>query len=255
MSYINSYHAPELPALSDEELLGPEPYDVNFLYRPGDLSTDRIRLTPFIPRLHAEAFLAGIKGHDDVFKYIPLSLDTPQLLLGFTEFLVRRQPENILFAIIDTTRPDPARPELQGSLAGLIGLLYTSTMMLKTEMGPVVVLPAFQRTHVATHAVGTLLRYALETPTNGGMGMRRVAWTAHPDNVSSHKAATRMGFKVEGQLRWFMTMQPGSVEGLAVREGDPTPEKLGRDSVLYAICWDDWEKEARELVNRAITRI
>ncbi|KIJ62893.1 hypothetical protein HYDPIDRAFT_62566, partial [Hydnomerulius pinastri MD-312] len=78
------------------------------------------------------------------------------------------------------------------------------------EIGVLCILPAFQRTHVASHAVGILLKYAFALPrvtpsgeTEGhGLGARRVHWYAHPDNEPSLRLAARMGLQREGTLRW-----------------------------------------------------
>jgi len=50
------------------------------------------------------------------------------------------------------------------------------------ELGPVIVLPEFQRTFVSMNAIGLLLKYVLDLPAQGGLGYRRVQWTADPLN-------------------------------------------------------------------------
>ena len=36
------------------------------------------------------------------------------------------------------------------------------------------------------------------------------------------------------------------------RKGDPREDRKGRDSVMFAACWDDWEAGGRELVEAAL---
>ncbi|KAH7922033.1 hypothetical protein BV22DRAFT_1131770 [Leucogyrophana mollusca] len=227
----------------DADLFGPDPYDLNFIYPvPKELSTSKLKLVPFIPRLHGEAFLEGTRGKESMFKLMPLALEGPGDFLRFVESFMRRDNLHVLFAIIDTTRPDTTRPTLGGSLAGVIGLVHT-------------------RTHVGSHAVGLMLRWAFELPSaaSPGLGMRRVTWITGLMNAGSSGLAMRMGFKYEGLMRWACGMP--EVEGYPKeggkpsREGDPLPGLQGRDSLLYAQCWDDWEGGGRELVERAFARV
>ncbi|KAG6335693.1 hypothetical protein ID866_3399 [Astraeus odoratus] len=173
MSFVNNYQ-PEGPVL---DLLGPEPYDANFVFPvPTALSSDRVRLVPFVPRTHASAHCEGTRGHESTYRYIPAALEHASEFLESVE-VFRRDKGTVLLAIIDTTRPDSNHPEWGGSIAGMIGLLDTDENHLITEIGPVVVLPAFRRTHVASHTVGLMLKYTLELPPNG-LGLRRVKWRA-----------------------------------------------------------------------------
>ena len=115
---------------------------------------------------------------------------------------------------------------------------------------------SFQRTYVTSNAVGLLLRYCLEIPAKGGLGLRRVQWKANPLNKASIKTATRMGFKEEGVLRWFFPLHDEKKvgHGRPLREVDPLPNKPGRDSALLAITCEDWEAGGRESVQALVDR-
>ncbi|KAF9243087.1 acyl-CoA N-acyltransferase [Melanogaster broomeanus] len=183
MVFVNNY-SPE-PEISEEELYGPEPYDLNFILPvPLVLSTDKLRLVPFIPCVDAAAYFEAVRGHETIYQFICVADKTA-----------------VVFAVIDTTRLDPKHPELEGSLAGIFGLLQTDKTNLVTEIGPAIVLPAFQKTHVASHAVGLLLKHILDIAPSG-LGLRKVKWTAFLLNLPSNKLAQRMGFKFEGLIRW-----------------------------------------------------
>lgn len=255
MAFVNNY-TPE-PEISESGLYGPEPYNLNFVLPiPQVLSTSKLRLIPFIPRIHAAAYLDGIRGHESMFNHMPIAIEHPADFLRFVE-KCRRDINALLFAVLDTTRPDSNHPEWEGSLAGLFGLLETNTTMLVTEIGPAIVLPAFQRTHVGSHAVGLLLKYVLELPPSG-LGFRRVKWAASPINSASNNLVKRMGFKLEGVMRWKYVLP--AVEGYQklgkkARTGDARNGLLGRDSNEWAMCWDDWEESGRELVERAFARV
>ncbi|KAF9243079.1 hypothetical protein BU15DRAFT_59957 [Melanogaster broomeanus] len=154
MVFVNNYSSE--PEISEEELYGPEPYDLNFILPvPPVLSTDKLRLVPFIPRVHAAAYFEAVRGHETIYQLMSVALEYPSDFLRFIE-MCRRDKTAVVFAAIDTTRLDPKHPEWEGSLAGIFGLLQTDKTNLVTEIGPAIVLPAFQRTHVASHAVGLL---------------------------------------------------------------------------------------------------
>lgn len=255
MAFVNRYKRPD--PIQDHELYGPEPYDVNFVLPiPSTISSDKVRLVPFVPRIHAALHIAGAQDHVAMYEHMPVPLERPGDFLRSIEYL-RRDKDSVLFAIIDTTRPDPDHPEWGGSIAGMIGLLCTSEDNLVTEIGPVVVLPAFRGTHVSSHAVGLLLRFTLDVAP-AGLGFRKVRWATSPHNTASIKLAKRMGFKFESVYRWKYTMP--AVEGYPRlgkegREGDAGSGTLGRDSNEYAICWDDWENGGRDIVEKAFARV
>ena len=170
----------------------------------------------------------------------------------------------ILYAIIDKTRSPPtsnppnATPS-SADFAGTIGYLHGSATNLSVEIGFIIVLPPFQRTHITTNAVGLLLRYALDlhTASPPGIGLRRVQWQTSEQNDASIRVAERMGFKREARLRWdrvFVSGQGKVGNGEEIREGDPRPGTLGRHTIMLAICWDDWENGWRENISRLMDR-
>jgi len=248
MAYTNSYKEPEKIILSPG-YFGPDPYDINWAFPLHEeaLESERVKLTPFVPRLHAEEYAAQVSAKPDLHRYFPFELSSLDQILMEVELRARRDPSWILFAIIDKARG--------GSLAGVIGLLDASAPNLSVEMGWVVVFPAFQRTYVTSNAVGILLRYALELPHANGLGFRRVEWTAHSANEPSLATARRMGFKEECVQRWAMVMPEGAEgHGIAVRAGDPLSHRAGRHNVCFSMCADDWENGGRERVSALIDR-
>lgn len=141
-----------------------------------------------------------------------------------------------------------------------MGLFDTSAANLSTELGFVVILPRFQRTHVLSNAAGLLLHFALDTPTAGGLGLRRVTWKANPHNDRSLRAAERLGFRKEGILRWERVLPEWKTEAMGAipvppREGDSKPNCPGTDTAVLSLCWPDWEGGAREAVDALMQRI
>jgi len=253
MSFVNLYKPPPVVGPT----YGPDPYDINSIFpiHLSSLENDRLKLTPFIPRKHAQCYFDQSHTHDrELYRWMPITFPTLDSFLSMVENWFRLDPTWVLFAIIDKTKSegDPGYLVSEGgSLAGMIGLIHSSDSNLVTEIGAVVVLPPFQHTHVTPNAVGLLMQYCLSLPTapKPGLGLRRVEWTTNPANIPSNKVAENMGMKKDGYLRWIWVLPEGK-EGREGRKG----EKPGRDSVLYAVCWDDWEGGVREQVQKLMDR-
>jgi RimJ/RimL family protein N-acetyltransferase len=228
MSWTNSYRAPPPPDPS--ELYGPTPYDFNFAFplHAAALRNERVALVPFVPRVHAAPLFAAFGSAAEqaaLFRHLPWRFASLEHMLALLEQGFRRDPGCCLFVIIDRTTPGPFAIDAErtegegngegggegergarttGALAGTIGIIHGDAPNLRAEIGAVIVLPAFQGTHVARNAIGLLLRYCLDLPgaPSPGLGLRRVEWLAHPDNAASAGVATKMGFVEEGLMRW-----------------------------------------------------
>ncbi|KII85015.1 hypothetical protein PLICRDRAFT_45119 [Plicaturopsis crispa FD-325 SS-3] len=246
MSFVNLYQPP-IPV--DTALTpSPDPYDINYAFPlPLHLESDRVRLTPFIPSIHGHVHDEAVKGYEEeLYRWISIDLSGDSFK-RLTENYIRRNPNCILFAAIDKTKPDPRHPELGGSYAGYFGLLDISAHNLATEIGPVVVLPEFRGTGISTHAIGLLLCYCLDLPSAGGLGLRRAYWHTNEKNIASIKLAQKAGLRYEGTMRWNSVLAEGK-EGNETRKDDPVRAK-GRNTALLAVCWDDWEGGLRERTN------
>jgi RimJ/RimL family protein N-acetyltransferase len=256
MAYINSYKKPEGPTLLPG-YFGPDPYDINWAFPLYEetLESERVKLTPFIPSLHAQEYAAQVSAQPDLHRWFPFELSSLDQILTEIELRLRRDPSSILFAIIDKARG--------GAMVGVISLIKASAEHLSAEIAWIVVFPAFQRTYVTSNAVGLVLHYALELPTpdpahgtrRRGLGFRRVQWTTHTGNKPSRAAAVRMGLKDEVMQRWTMVLHEGAEgNGIPLRDGDPMRPRPGRHSVVLALCADDWERGGREHVQGLIDR-
>ncbi|OAX33435.1 hypothetical protein K503DRAFT_775602 [Rhizopogon vinicolor AM-OR11-026] len=233
-------------------------YNVNFCFPVRELESDRIKLIPFIPDLHADLYFQGSAAHPELYNFIPFGPYSD--VSDFVEQLIhgRIGPDTaVLYAIIDKTRAstNSSSNPTSANFAGIIGYLNTSPVHLSTELACVLILPPFQRTHVTTNAIGLLLQYALDLPPHG-LGLRRVQWQANRLNTKSISAAQKMGFKLEAIMRWD-TVIPASKaiasNGGRLRESDLRPGTVGRDTAMLALCWDDWESE-RARVLQAMDR-
>jgi RimJ/RimL family protein N-acetyltransferase len=165
----------------------------------------------------------------------------------FFDSYIRDDTGTVLFAVYNKNGPGKS-----DVLAGCMGYSNSSVPHLAAEIGHVVTLPAFQRTHVTSNAVGLLLHYALDPPSSGGLGLRRVVWQACTPNDKSVRAALRMGFQREATLRWGRILPLGKEKAgnkKGERSEDPRSGYVGIDAVMLSLCWDDWEGGARRRVD------
>jgi len=210
--------------------------------------------------IHSSAFFTASSAHPELWAHMPTGPFGTEhdFNTKFLQTVVHPDPGMVLFAIIDKTKPSSAADE-EGALAGMMSYTNTSSVHLSTELGFIIILPQFQRTHVNSNAVGLLLQYALEPPSQGGLGLRRVQWQCSSMNAPSIRAAERMGFKKEGVLRWHRVFREGRDRGKVPNgcefpRGGHDEEEYGRDTVTLSHCWDDWEQGGREKVQAVVDR-
>ncbi|OJA14176.1 hypothetical protein AZE42_11036 [Rhizopogon vesiculosus] len=234
--------------------------DLDFYFPVRELSNERVKMTPFRTSIHSSPFLAASSAHPELWANMsagPFKTEQ-EFNTDFLQTMFHPDPGMVLFAIIDKTKPPSAADE-EGALAGIVSYIDTSSVNLSTEIGYIVILPPFQRTHVTSNAVGLLLQYALESPSQGGLGLRRVQWNCSSMNAPSIRAAERMGFKKEGILKWHRVYHGGKDKG-KVHNGREFPrgghgeQDYARDTVILSHCWDDWEQGGRENVQTIMGR-
>ncbi|KAJ5549881.1 hypothetical protein N7535_002177 [Penicillium sp. DV-2018c] len=235
-----------------------------FPFSVGDFSNNRVKLVPWNPDKHCETFYHLSSPHPEMYAYMPMVPPTSaeEFKSWFyndstDEILSFANPQSFTFAIIDKTRP-PSPEDAEGELAGTVSFIRTSDIHLKTEIGFIAILPQYQRSHVATNAVGLALQLALEAPEKGGLGLRRVHWSANSMNLASAKLAMRMGFQKIGTIQWDLRLVKGKTHGKVGngRELPPgsDPEDLWRDTLQLSLGWDQWEDGVRKMVAQVMER-
>ncbi|KAJ8589693.1 acetyltransferase [Rhizopogon salebrosus TDB-379] len=233
---------------------------LGFCFPVRELSNERLKLTPFRASIHSSPFFAASSAYPELWAHVPIGpFETEQEFnTDFLRTIDHPDPGMMFFAIIDKTKPSSAADE-EGALAGIVCYMGASPANLCVEIA-IVVLPPFQRTHVTSNAVGLLLEYALELPSQGGLGLRRVQWLCSSMNASSIRAAERMGFKKEGVMKWHCVYHRGKEMG-KVHNGREFPPRDGhgeqdyaRDTVVLSHCWDDWEQGWRENIQAVMDR-
>lgn len=236
----------------ENDLVSLEPFHV----RPAHYRSDRKVVTNCIqPEHHIAKFMEQKRAHRELFQYVlfpDISTDEEFFQKVYEEHIAA-VPGECLYTIIDKTytQESPGEGQKQdqeqdpsANYAGTIALTGTNTDNASTEIG-IVIFPSFQRTHVASNAIGLLLCYTLDPPSLGGLGLRRIEWKCHTANEASKKVALRMGFTLEGVLRWDRAF-PGplglSVDALEKRNGT-AGEVRGRHTAVFSIVWDEWEEK------------
>jgi RimJ/RimL family protein N-acetyltransferase len=214
-----------------------------FHYEQRRLENGLVALEPFDPTKHVTQFVKVIKDtRAELFKYISFPvIETEADFIRELYDNISMSPGDCIYAIFDKTSE---HGEENSNYAGVISLTATNPANAVTEMG-VLIFPAFQRTHISTNAIGLLLLWILDPPSAGGLGLRRVEWQTHAENQASRKVALRMGFELEGILRWQRVSTPGvglPVEVLEKRNGT-TGEPPGRHTAIFSIVWDEWDEK------------
>ncbi|KAE9393579.1 hypothetical protein BT96DRAFT_978884 [Gymnopus androsaceus JB14] len=226
--------------------------DDNFCFPiPDVLETEKLKL----PSLHADNITNA--ADTNTWRYLPIGPFTSaqDFIERYYEARVRPNSGYTVFVGLDKTRLSSNGDPI---IAGMTGYIHTSRDELRTEL-MVLVLPKFQHTHVASHMIGLLLRYALNLPTDPerGLGLRRVQWETNAKNKSSIGLAMKMGLRMEGLKRWAGVLQPGKEDGSnghSTRQGDPREGQRGSDTACLAICWDEWEEGGKKRVEEILMR-
>lgn len=187
---------------------------------------------------------------------------------------IRRDTATIIFAIylkagkVSKRKPGSGEVEVfevaDDTFAGTTGLINASTVHSTVEIGHVMVLPKFHRTFVQSVASCLMLKHILDPVSQGDLQMRRVQWQANSLNKPSIAAAERLGFTLEGIIRWQRVIADNKMcasEDLGARsDGKPVVDiqgrKLGpgRHSAMLSLCWDDWLDGKRDHVLTLLAR-
>ncbi|SJL17863.1 uncharacterized protein ARMOST_21427 [Armillaria ostoyae] len=198
------------------------------------LENEHVKLVTFDisvhPKLHVDA-----APQTSFYDFLPVGPfnNEQELIASFWEKRINIGAGETAFAIYDKSTSEHA-------YTGIITYKNTSAEDLVTEIGFLMILPAFQRTHLTSNAVGILMNYALHIPADGGL-------------------AKRLGFQMEGVLRWANAWPEAKIcgsGGVKVRKEDPRTEEFayGRNLAILSVCWDDWEAGVKTKVKMEVAR-
>ncbi|KAH2490276.1 hypothetical protein KXV28_005383 [Aspergillus fumigatus] len=235
-------------------------------YFPLDLSKledDRLRLVPFDSNFEelSATYVELSSETPEVFQYLPYGpFESQEAYDQWYSNRIRPTKESIIFAIIlkagIVRKRKPGSDQFEelkvedGTFAGTTGLIRADPANSVVEVGNVVILPRFHRTFVGTAAHTLLLTHMLDPPPNG-LHLRRVQWQAFSDNQASIAAAQRLGFQLEGIIRWQRVLpegKKGNANGVIDDKMpglDPTGQKKlgpGRHSAMLIAYHEIWKR-------------
>ncbi len=110
------------------------------------------------------------------------------------------------------------RPKATGTADGWLTLMDIQPANAAVELGNIWFSTRLQRSRAATEAMFLLMRHAMDD-----LGYRRLLWKCNALNAPSRRAAARLGFTYEGELRAHMV-----VKGRR------------RDSSYFSILAEEW---------------
>lgn len=232
-----------------------------FHFTVPEASNERLKLTAFDPNKHGDTFFRLSSPQQETYKH--MTMKPPNSAEGFKYWfhpdsghsLSFSNPTTYSFAIIDKTRP-PSNEDPEGELAGTVSFTAASLRDLYTEIGTLIILPPYRRTHVASNTVGLALQIALDPPSQGGIGLKRAEWYSGSENLESLRLAERMGFEKVALIPWHIRYIKGKLAGKVGRNPPPgtDPEDLWKDTVIFSLAWDRWEDTARLMTEKAMAR-
>ncbi|KAK1925785.1 acyl-CoA N-acyltransferase [Papiliotrema laurentii] len=254
MTHVNSYTPPNPVSPEDNRNTPAEQYDHHFVFPVKTLRSDRVELRPFVPSLHAQLLADGLMANPIMLEWLPLNVSSVDDILVWAE-KSRRDP-SFLYHAIYTAPPGPnadQTPRDQYVFAGGIGITNSSAADSQAEIGWIMILPEFQRTHVLSHAAGLVMHRILDDKADGGLGLRRCQWFTNSKHVKSQAAAHRLGFTHEGILRAHRVLLPGKTGARAGRKGEDE-ECASRDTWVASVYWEEWQDGVREHVDKLMAR-
>ena len=158
--------------------------------------------------------------------------------------------QSFAYAVIDKTRP-PSPEDPDGEVAGLFSYEHGDDESLCVEIGHVRVAPAYQRKGIAVMAAALMVRYAMDTIEQGGLGLFRVGWGASTVNEASIRVARKVGFGEIGTIPYQRVIKNGVARNKVGngRRLAPRAEagNLWRDVVMFCITWEEWEASKRDV--------
>lgn len=242
------------------------------------LQNDRLRLVPIESCTDAnlqEYIAETCIKNPELWHFFPSGpYESVDAYKAFYDEIVRHNPASIIFAIylkagkVSKRKAESDEIEVfevpEDTFAGTTGLINASVKDSTVEIGHVMILPKFHRTFVQSVSSCLLLKHLLDPITQGDLQMRRVQWQAYSKNEPSVNAAKRLGFTLEGIIRWqriigdnknCISEYPGErSEGKPVVDIEGRKLGPGRHSAVLALCWDDWLDGKRDHVLKLLAR-
>ena len=182
------------------------------------LEGNAARLEPIRREHWKELWEAAKDSVDDIFRWIPYPMRTPEDFEQWADKALRDQErgESLVFVTVERA---------SGRLIGSTRFMNIDRTNRRVEIGSTWIVPAWQRTAINTEAKYVMLRHAFEQ-----RGCIRVELKTDALNEKSRNAILRIGAKEEGTFRRHLITSTGRV----------------RDTVYFSILDSEWpEVKAR----------
>lgn len=231
------------------------------------LENDRLKLVPMESCSYGD-LKEFVVHNPELWRYLP-SGPFPDVASYRTwhDENIRQHSDRILFAIYlkegIVNRRIPGTDEVEkiqvvdGTFAGTTGLTDAVPRNSIVEIGHVIILPKFHRTFVNTVSTSLLLKHLLDPISGGDLQMRRVQWQANGSNQPSIDAAQRLGFELEGIMRYARTINDNKEcvskspnersDGLPTVDASGGKIGVGRHSAMLALCVSHLNSLKRQL--------
>jgi RimJ/RimL family protein N-acetyltransferase len=167
-------------------------------------------LEPLHPR-HTPELWDAAQGADDSWTYLGMGPFPSQAAMRRQVADMASEQGYMYWAV---------RPVATGVASGWLALLDIQPRHASIEVGGIWFSPRMQRTRASTEAIYLLLKLA-----GDDLGYRRLVWKCNALNAPSKRAAERLGFTFEGQLRKHWVVKGRQ-----------------RDTDYYSITDDEWPK-------------
>ncbi|MBR0656274.1 GNAT family N-acetyltransferase [Roseomonas arctica] len=131
------------------------------------------------------------------------------------------------------------RPHVSGAAEGWITLMDIQPKNAAIEIGNIWFSPRMQRSRAATEAMYLLMRHAMDD-----LGYRRLVWKCNALNAPSRRAATRLGFVYEGELRAHLVIK-GRRRDTAFFSMLDTEWPERRDAIAAWLDAANWDQDGR----------
>jgi RimJ/RimL family protein N-acetyltransferase len=167
-------------------------------------------LEPLHPR-HAPELWQAAQGADESWTYLGMGPFASQEAMRRQIADMGSMQDYMYWAV---------RPISTGVVSGWLALLDIQPKHAAIEIGGIWFSPRMQRTRASTEAIYLLLKLAADD-----LGYRRLVWKCNALNAPSKRAAERLGFTFEGQLRKHWVIKGRQ-----------------RDTDYYSIIDDEWPR-------------
>jgi len=168
----------------------------------------RVRLEPLVADAHAADLHRAFSGHDALWDYMPYGPFASASAYHRWVKETEAKSDPLFFALRDLAT---------GHAGGVASFLRIDPANGGIELGHICLSPEIQKGAVATEAWFLMMGWAF------GAGYRRFEWKCNAANLSSRRAAQRLGFTFEGVFR-----QAAVVKG------------RNRDTAWFSVIDSEW---------------